>query len=134
MKCPSSTVIEKLMRRLRDQAQRFNATLEVAPVAVLWTDERREWEGVLPNLKFSMPELFVTTKKRADLVTPAFVSAAQGALSGLEKIGVSGDDIKNALLQGGSPATPDDLRKRFRTFLNDRCKGKYTSKLRFVVE
>ena len=58
MKRPPSTVIEKLMQRLRDQAQRFNATLEVAPVAVLWTDERREWEGVLPNLKFAMPELF----------------------------------------------------------------------------
>jgi hypothetical protein len=33
-----------------------------------------------------------------------------------------------------SPATPDDLRKRFETFLNDRCKGKDASKLRFVVE
>jgi hypothetical protein len=30
-----------------------------------------------------------------------------------------------------SPATPDDLRKRFETFLNERCKGKDTSKLRF---
>ena len=38
------------------------------------------------------------------------------------------------LLQGGSPATPDDLRKRFESFLNDRCKGKDASKLRFVVE
>ena len=63
-----------------------------------------------------------------------FVSAVQEALSGLEKIGVSGDDIKKALLQGGSPATPDDLRKRFETFLNDRCRGKDASKLRFVVE
>ena len=45
-----------------------------------------------------------------------------------------GEDIKAALLQGGSPATPEDLRKRFETFLNDRCKGKDTTKLRFVVE
>ena len=45
MKRPPSTVIEKLMQRLRDQAQRFNATLEVAPVVVLWTEERREWES-----------------------------------------------------------------------------------------
>ena len=58
----------------------------------------------------------------------------QEALSGLEKIGVTSDDIKQALLQGGSPATPDDLRKRFETFMNDRCKGKDASKLRFVVE
>ena len=42
--------------------------------------------------------------------------------------------IKKTLLTGGSPATPEDLRKRFESFLNERCKGKNTSKLRFVVE
>jgi succinate dehydrogenase flavin-adding protein (antitoxin of CptAB toxin-antitoxin module) len=77
---------------------------------------------------------FVSSRKLATPVSPEFVSAVQEALSGLEKIGVTGDDIKRALLQGGSPATPDDLRKRFETFLNDRCKGKDASKLRFVVE
>ena len=77
---------------------------------------------------------FVKSKALHDPVPPDFVAAVQEALSGLEKIGVSSDDIKNALLQGGSPASPDDLRKRFETFLNDRCKGKDTSKLRFVVE
>jgi hypothetical protein len=91
----------------------------------------------LDLLKASPRELinkFVETKKLADPVTPDFVGAVQEALSGLEKIGVSGDDIKKALLQGGSPATPDDLRKRFEAFLNERCKGKDASKLRFVVE
>jgi hypothetical protein len=77
---------------------------------------------------------FVTSKKLPDPVPPDFVSAVQEALSGLEKIGVTSEDIKKALLQGGSPATPDDLRKRFETFLIDRCKGKDASKLRFVVE
>ena len=77
---------------------------------------------------------FAQKKAVPDIVTPEFVTAVQEALSGLEKISVTGDDIKKALLQGGSPATPDDLRKRFETLLNDRCKGKDTSKLRFVVE
>jgi len=88
-------------------------------------------------LKASARELiksFVAAKKLPDPVTPDFVSAVQEALSGLEKIAVSSNDIKNALLQGGSPATPDDLRKRFENFLNDRCKGKDASKIRFVVE
>jgi hypothetical protein len=52
----------------------------------------------------------------------------------LEKIAVKGDEIKQALLQGGSPSTPDDLRKRFDTFMNERCKGKDATKLRFVIE
>ena len=77
---------------------------------------------------------FVTSKTPPDPVTPDFVAAVQEALSGLEKINVTSADVKKALLHGGSPATPDDLRKRFEAFLNDRCKGKDTSKLRFVVE
>lgn len=77
---------------------------------------------------------FVASKTLPDPVTPDFVSAVQEALSGLEKITVTSDDIKKALLHGGSPATPDDLRKRFEAFLNERCKGKDASKLRFVVE
>jgi len=88
-------------------------------------------------LKASARELikkFVVSKKLPDPVPPDFVSAVQEALSGLEKIGVTSEDIKKALLQGGSPATPDDLRKRFEAFLKDRCKGKDASKLRFVVE
>jgi hypothetical protein len=67
-------------------------------------------------------------------VTPGFISALQEALANLEKIIVSADDIKQALLSGGSPAAPDELRKRFESFLADRCKGKDTSKFRFVVE
>ena len=82
----------------------------------------------------SLIDAFVKSKALLDPVPPDFVAAVQEALSGLEKIGVSGEDIKKALLQGGSPATPDDLRKRFDAFLSDRCKGKDTSKLRFVVE
>jgi hypothetical protein len=77
---------------------------------------------------------FLATKRLPDPATPEFIAAVREALSGLEKIIVTSDDIKNALLTGGSPATPDDLRKRFESLLNGRCKGKDVSKLRFVVE
>ena len=82
----------------------------------------------------ALVQSFVVSKTLPDPVTPDFVSAVQEALSGLEKIAVTSDDIKKALLHGGSPATPEDLRKRFETFLNERCKGKDATKLRFVVE
>jgi hypothetical protein len=77
---------------------------------------------------------FPAKRTLPDSVTPGFISAVQEALSGLEKISVSADDIKQALLSGGSPAAPDELRKRFEVSLNEKCKGKDTSKLRFVVE
>ena len=47
---------------------------------------------------------------------------------------IDGGDIKNALLQGGSPATMADLRQQFEIFLTDRNKGKNVSKPRFVSE
>ena len=77
---------------------------------------------------------FLASRTLPDPVTPEFVSAVQEALAGLEKVLVAAEEIKTALLQGGSPATPDDLRKRFDNFLLDRCKGKDASKLRFVVD
>lgn len=52
------TVLAALTARLKEQANRFNPTLESAPVAILWTDEKREWEDVLPQIKAALPELF----------------------------------------------------------------------------
>ena len=91
----------------------------------------------LDLLKASARELikkFVASKKLADPVSPEFVSAVQEALSGLEKVRVTSDDIKAALLRGGSPAKPDELRERFESLLREQSKGKDASKLRFVVE
>jgi hypothetical protein len=91
----------------------------------------------LDLLKVSDRELikkFIASKKLADPVSPDFVSAVQEALSGLEKVRVTSDDIKIALLRGGSPARPDELRERFESLLREQSKGKDVSKLRFVVE
>ena len=90
--------------------------------------------GLLKAPARKLIEAFVASKTLPAPVTPDFVSAVQEALSGLEKIPVSSEEIRQALLQGGSPATPADLRKRFEAFLNKRCKGKDENKLRFVVE
>mgnify|MGYP000009056820 CR=1 FL=1 len=90
--------------------------------------------GLLPPASKKQIDAFLASRKLPDPMTAEFANAVQEALSGLEKIAVKGDEIKQALLQGGSPATPDDLRKRFDTFMNERCKGKDATKLRFVIE
>ena len=90
--------------------------------------------GLLPKASKKLIEAFLKSRKLPETMTTEFADAVQEALSGLEKIEVKGDEIKHALLQGGSPATPDDLRKRFDTFMNERCKGKDSTKLRFVIE
>ena len=77
---------------------------------------------------------FAKTRMLPDKVTPEFIAAVQETLSGLEKVTVTGEDIRRALLQGGSPATLEDLRRRFEILLNDHRKGKDISKLRFIIE
>ena len=59
MKSISQTVCNALVTRLREQAKRFNPALEAAPVAILWTDEKREWECVLPKIMENLSELYV---------------------------------------------------------------------------
>jgi len=77
---------------------------------------------------------FLKSKALPDPVSNEFVAAVQEALSDLIKEIVKTEDIRDALLAGGSPATPEDLRRRFETFIAERSRGKDANKLRFVVE
>lgn len=58
MKAIPTTVLAALIGKLREQAKRYNPALESAPIAIIWTDEKREWEAVLPQIKQQLPELF----------------------------------------------------------------------------
>jgi len=77
---------------------------------------------------------FLEARTFPERITSEFVDAVREALSGLVKEVVTADEIRKALLAGGSPATPDELRRRFEAFINEHCKGKDLSKLRFIVE
>ena len=57
MKSALPTVAAKLAHCVREQARRYNPSLEAKPIVILWTDEKREWEAVLPKLKQALPEL-----------------------------------------------------------------------------
>ncbi len=71
--------------------------------------------SLLPAASKKLIDAFLASRKLPEPLTQEFANAVQEALSGLEKIAVKNEEIKQALLQGGSPATPDDLRKRFDT-------------------
>ena len=67
-------------------------------------------------------------------VDDGFVQALKEALSGLEKVLVPVDALRNALLAGGSAATPDELKQRFGQFVDDLAKGAPAGRARLVVE
>ena len=67
-------------------------------------------------------------------LSSAFIGALKEVLSELIKIPVTLGALQEALLTGGSPATPDELKKRFEEFLTQLSKGKDVGKVRIVIE
>ena len=58
MKNATETVLSALLTRLHEQAKRYHPALESAPTAILWADEKRKWDALIPQLKAALPELF----------------------------------------------------------------------------
>lgn len=54
----SPTVFDALLAS-RQKAADFNRDDTVPPAAVLWPDEKREWERLVPRLRVTLPHLLV---------------------------------------------------------------------------
>jgi hypothetical protein len=79
-------------------------------------------------------DAFMKTRDLPDDLGHDFINAIREVLSGLVKIEVKTEDLKSALLKGGTPATTEELKKRFDEYLADLTKGKDLSKVRIVLE
>ena len=94
-------------------------------------------KGNLSLLKAAPRKLvdsFLQKRTLPDNLSQAFIHALQEVLSGLTKVSVTLDDLRAALLSGGSPATPAEMRKRFDEYLEQLTKGKEPGKVRIVLE
>ena len=108
-----------------------------------WTDTLLEnlgdptTEEQLELLKPEQRELvdaFIASRALPDDLDHDFIQAVKEVLSGLSKVVVATDDLRAALLAGGSPATLGEIKKRFEEYLDDRAKGKDPGKVRIVLE
>jgi len=92
------------------------------------------------NLSLLKPEprklvnSFVKKRALPDKLDQDFIHALGEVLSGLQKVPVKIADLRAALLAGGSPATPAEMRKRFEEYLDQLTKGKEPGKVRIVLE
>ena len=77
---------------------------------------------------------FLKTRELPTPLDSATIQAIKQALENLEKVALSTQELKKALHPTGSPATVQELRKRFEDFLNHHIKGKNPDKIRIVVE
>jgi len=94
-------------------------------------------KGNLDLLKTEPKKLvngFVKKRTLPDELNQDFIHALSEVLSGLQKVPVSISDLRAALLSGGSPVTPPEMKKRFEEYLDELTKGKEQGKVRIVLE
>ena len=77
---------------------------------------------------------FIASRVLPENLDHDFVHAVKEVLSGLAKVVVKTDELRAALLSGGSPATLSEMQKRFQEYLDDRARGKDPAKVRIVLE
>ncbi|NLI41205.1 MAG: ATP-binding protein [Caldisericales bacterium] len=77
---------------------------------------------------------FIKKRTLPDNLDQNVIHALQEVLSGLTKVSVKIADLRDALLSGGSPATPAEMRKRFEEYLERLTRGKEPGKVRIVLE
>ncbi len=77
---------------------------------------------------------FINKRGLPDELNQDFIHALSEVLAGLQKVPVKTADLRAALLSGGSPATPAEMKKRFEEYLDALTKGKESGKVRIVLE
>jgi len=77
---------------------------------------------------------FLKNRELPDDLSNEFIQALKEVLTGLEKLEITSDDLKNALLSGGSPATLEEIKSRFDNYLDEISKGKEPTKVRIVLD
>lgn len=97
-----------------------------------------------PTTRENLPLLKPTPRKQVDAflkkrslpekLIQDFIQALKEVLSGLVKVNVKTEDLRQALLSGGAPATPAEMKKRFDDYIDGLTKGKEPNKVRLVLE
>ena len=77
---------------------------------------------------------FIDKRVLPDELDQDFIHALGEVLSGLQKVPVKTANLRAALLSGGSPVTPVEMKKRFEEYLDELTKGKEPDKVRIVLE
>ena len=98
------------------------------------TQLRGEGIALLPAKRRKLVDGFLALKELPEPLGQEFIQAMQEVLSGLAKVVLKMDDLKAALLEGGTPATPAEIKRRVEEFVNTLIKGKDASKVRIVLE
>ncbi len=127
---PAATMLDALDGELDKLVENWTQTL----LANLEDPTIKETLSLLKPESRRLVDGFLKERKLPDNLDQDFIHALQEALTGLVKVAVKTEDLRAALLKGGSPATPAEMRKRFEEYLHELTKGKEPGKVRIVLE
>ena len=124
----------RVLAQLDDDLDRVLADWTRTLLANLDDPTTRENLSLLQPERAKRVTAFVAKGELPDPLEPEFVEALQEVLSGLVKVVVTAEELKAALLTGGSPASPAEMKKRFEGYLAGLAKGEEPAKVRVVLE
>lgn len=127
---PASTMLDSLDGEMDKLVENWTQTL-------LTNLEDPTTKGNLSLLKPEPRKLvngFIKKRTLPDDLNPDFINALQEVLHGLIKVSIKVEDLRAALLAGGSPATLPEMKKRLEEYLAQLTKGKEPGKVRIILE
>ena len=131
---PAAPPAGQVLAQLDDTLDRLLADWTRTLVVNLDDPATRENLSLLQPERAKRVNAFVAEGELPDPLEPEFVEALQEVLSGLVKVVVASEDLKAALLAGGSPASPAEMKKRFEGYLDGLAKGEEPARVRVVLE
>ena len=123
-------LLEELEAELKNMAQSWCQTL----LGNLQDPTIQEALSLLKSDARQQIDTFVQSQTLPTPLDQDFIHAVREVLSGLEKISISDQRLREVLLVGGSPATVTELKERFERFLNGLVRGKDSGKVRIVLD
>ena len=131
---PEEAPASQVIAQLDDDLDRLLADWTRTLLVNLGDPTTRENLPLLQPDRAKRVTAFITEGELPTPLDPEFIGALREVLSGLVKVVVTADDLKAALLDGGSPASPVEMKTRFEGYLDGLTKGKEPSKVRVVLE
>ena len=90
--------------------------------------------GLLKPEQRKLVDGFIKKRELPGDLGQEFIHALKELLSGLTKVSVTTENLRSALLAGGTPITLAELKKRLDEYLDGLMKGQESSKIRIVIE
>jgi hypothetical protein len=125
-----STALNKLEGELEQMVDSWTLTL----LNNLEDPTTKENLGLLKADQKKLVGAFLKNRELSDEINQDFLAALKEVLSGLTKVTVKAENLRTAMLEGGSPATVIEIKKRFDEYLDQLIKGKEPAKVRIVIE